>query len=157
MKSLLSEMEAYRACSTSHYGSLQSMLYESLSERKLTELALRVITFRMEAYRACYTSNFARVLVQWRPSEDTTRQVNSLSGCLSSGCQVWLPLDKFPESPQVYKSSFTGCQEALHQHGSAGRPRARRPSADLIDDGQTMKKYINPSNWMKLQLYNFTS
>ena len=37
-------MEAYRACSTSHSpnGSLQSLLYKSLSEWKLTELALRV-------------------------------------------------------------------------------------------------------------------
>ena len=38
-------METYRACSTSHSpnGSLQRLLYESLSEWKLTEVALRVI------------------------------------------------------------------------------------------------------------------
>ena len=49
-----------------------------------------------------------------------------------------MPLDKFPGSPQVYKSSFAGSLELLHQHVSAGGPSARRLSADFIDDGQTL-------------------
>ena len=71
-------------------------------------------------------------MVYWMAS-NLARQIRSPGACpdalKSKGCwtsQIRLPLDKYPDSPQVYKSSFAGRWETVHQCRSAGRSSARR-------------------------------
>ena len=90
-------------------------------------------TYRMVGHFGRQTRSLGTSQVAYWMASNLERQIRSPGSCPDASNtrgrwtnQIRLPLDKYPDSPQVYKSSFAGRWEKVHQCSSAGRSSARR-------------------------------